>query len=116
MSILNKYNTTARFDYDNEKERSFTTLKELYETNPKETEFVVEALFMNEKSHFGKAPVVVVGDCMVNFPQHLTESVEDMRRNNDIVDLVNERKVAFKIHEYTNKYGKAYGITWIELE
>ena len=116
MSILNKYNNTATFDYDSEKERTFTTLKELYATNPEDTQFVVEALFINDKSHFGKAPVAVVGDCMVNFPQHLTDAVEDMRSNSDIVNLVNNHKVAFTIYEYKNKFGKAYGITWVELK
>lgn len=114
MSILNQFNNGARFEYDNEKEREFIDFKELHFKIGDEP-ITVEALFINTKSKFGDAPVIFTNEYMVNAPQHMTEVVNQMRVNDDVVKMINERRVGLKLYKYTNSYGEAVGGEWVEL-
>lgn len=114
-NILKKYNKGRIFEYDTERERTFASLEQLY-TNNDETEiYPVEAMFINTKSRFGDAPVIVSGNFMVNFPQHTTSMVKDMIQDDEIVDMVNDGRVGFVIYSYKGKNGSGYSINWCEL-
>lgn len=116
QNIINKYNKTALFVYDSELERDFCTLADLLaQTDDKKKVFTLQALFINDKSKFGKAPVAVVGEFLVNLPSHLTEVAELMRADEDFIKLVNDRKVGFTIYTFDNKYGVQYSVEWVEI-
>ena len=115
MSILAKYNKKPVFNYDATKKRDYTNLKSLYETFGTDKKYVVHALFINTKSRFGNAPIIVTDRYMVNAPKHLLETVQEMMNDHELVDLVNERKVGFKIYEYQGRNGNGYSVEWIEL-
>lgn len=114
-NIINKYNKTALFIYDSELERDFCTLKDLQDQSEPETIFPVHALFINDKSKFGKAPVAVVNEWLVNLPSHLTETVEQMRSDVDLVQLVNDRKLGFTVYTFENQYGLQFSVEWVEI-
>lgn len=114
MSILNKYNKKPLFEYDNNKEHTFMKLKELVDKYGIDREYTVHALFINTKSKFGNAPIVVTDDYMVNAPHHLLDIVEEMREDEEVINLVNARKVDFKIYAYQGRNGNGYSIEWIE--
>lgn len=117
MSILNKYNKKAVFEYDREVIRDYTTLSDLVELNGIEKQYIVEALFINTKSKFGEAPVIVSGEWLVNAPKHLTETVKQMQNDEEIVNLINKRLVTFKIYSYQdNNNVKRYSIEWVEVK
>lgn len=117
MSILNKYNKKAIFEYDKEVQRDYTSLKDLVELNGIEKQYIVEALFINTKSKFGEAPVIVSGDWLVNAPKHLTDTVKHMQNDDDIVNLINKRLVVFTIYSYQdNNNVKRYSVEWMELK
>lgn len=117
LNIIGKYNKKALFLYDSEVERDFCTLQELQEQNGDTNKiFTVQALFINEKSKFGNAPVAVVGEYLVNLPSHLLDVVEGMRADEEFIQLVNDRKVGFTIYSFDNKYGKQYSVEWLQIE
>ncbi|QQO38242.1 single stranded DNA-binding protein [Staphylococcus phage LSA2366] len=111
--ILSRHqNTLARFEFE-EKEREFIKLSELVEKYGMEKEYIVRALFTNEKSKFGEQGVIVTDDYNVNLPNHLTELIKEMRQDEDVVNIINAGEVQFTIYEYENKKGqKGYSINF----
>lgn len=119
MSIfdnINQYNNKALYIYDNEVEREYTNLTDLYVGNGKDAVYTVEALFINEKSKFGNAPVIVSGSQLVNVPSHLLDTVEAMRKDEDLTQHINNRKVGFTVYEYENQYGTRHSLNWVEIK
>lgn len=115
MDILNKYNRKPMFIYDNEKEREYINLQTLFTTFGKDKVYTVHALFINTKSRFGEAPLIVTEDYMVNAPKHLLDTVKAMMDDKDVVNLINERKVGFKIYSYHGRNGKGYSVEWVHV-
>lgn len=98
--LLNKYsNGVAKFEYDNEKEREYIKLGELDTSKT----YPIEALFINTKGKFGDQGVIISGDYIVNLPQHLTEMIEEMRQDAEMVEAINERLFDFEIYEFESK-------------
>lgn len=98
--LLNKYsNGGAKFEYDNEKEREYIKLGELDMSKT----YPIEALFINTKGKFGDQGVIISGDYIVNLPNHLTEMIEDMRQDAEMVDAINQRLFDFEIYEFESK-------------
>ncbi|MGC7795389.1 hypothetical protein ACP21O_11420 [Staphylococcus epidermidis] len=113
--LLNKYsNGGIRFDYDNEKEREYIKLGEL---NSSKT-YPIEALFINTKGKYGNQGVIISGDYIVNCPQHLTEMIEEMRQDEEMVEAINQRLFDFEIYEFeSKKYNrKSHGINLVPSE
>lgn len=113
--LLNKYsNGGIRFDYDNEKEREYIKLGEL---NSSKT-YPIEALFINTKGKYGNQGVIISGDYIVNLPQHLTEMIEEMRQDEEMVEAINQRLFDFEIYEFeSKKYNrKSHGINLVPSE
>ncbi|MDT4304309.1 hypothetical protein RPA26_11525 [Staphylococcus haemolyticus] len=113
--LLNKYsNGGAKFEYDNEKERDYIKLGELDMSKT----YPIEALFINTKGKFGDQGVIISGDYIVNLPQHLTEMIEDMRKDEEMVEAINQRLFDFEIYEFeSKKYNrKSHGINLVPSE
>lgn len=113
MNILDKYNKKQIFEYDSTKEREYTNLQNLFSNFGKDKVHIVHALFINTKSRFGDAPVIVTSDYMVNAPKHLLETVKEMMSDSEVVKLINSRKVGFKVYSYRGKYGMSYSVEWV---
>ena len=98
--LLNKYsNGGAKFEYDNEKERDYIKLGELDMSKT----YPIEALFINTKGKFCNQGVIISGDYIVNLPNHLTEMIEEMRQDSEMVDAINQRLFDFGIYEFESK-------------
>ncbi|WNM55475.1 hypothetical protein CoNPh32_CDS0006 [Staphylococcus phage S-CoN_Ph32] len=113
--LLNKYsNGVAKFEYNNEKEREYIKLGELDSSKT----YPIEALFINTKGKFGNQGVIISGDYIVNCPQHLTEMIEDMRQDEEMVEAINQRLFDFEIYEFeSKKYNrKSHGINLVPSE
>lgn len=107
--LLNKYsNGGTKFEYDNEKEREYIKLGELDLSKT----YPIEALFINTKGKYGNQGVIISGDYIVNLPQHLTDMIEEMRQDEEMVEAINQRLFDFEIYEFeSKKYNrKSYGI------
>lgn len=113
--LLNKYsNGGAKFEYDNEKERDYIKLGELDMSKT----YPIEALFINTKGKFGDQGVIISGDYIVNLPNHLTEMIEDMIKDDEMVEAINDRLFDFEIYEFeSKKYNrKSHGINLVPSE
>lgn len=115
MSILNKYNKGIAFTNVKDKERTYIDFKGLVTLMGNEEFHVVRALYINDKSKFGEEPVIVLDDFFVNAPKHTLSMIKEMRQDNDVVQLINEGKVAFTIYSYENDFGTNYSMNWVEL-
>lgn len=102
-NVLNKYSNGdfPQFDFE-KKDREFKNLKDLQVGDT----FVIEALFINTGGYYGPQGVVVTSDLQINLPQHLTNKVEEMRKDAEVVEVINERQLAIKIYEYETKQGR----------
>lgn len=113
--LLNKYsNGGTKFEYDNEKEREYIKLGELDMSKT----YPIEALFINTKGKFGDQGVIISGNYIVNLPNHLTEMIEDMRQDDEMVEAINNRLFDFEIYEFeSKKYNrKSYSINLVPSE
>lgn len=114
MSILDKYNKKPMFKYDNGKEREYINLQGLVNENGIDSVYTIHALFINNKSRYGNAPIIVIDNYMVNAPRHLLSVVEDMRNDPEMIELINERKIGFKIYSYQGKNGSGFSVEWVQ--
>lgn len=107
--IIARHQTTApSFDFE-EKEREFKKLEELYNMNPKK-KWEIVAIFINTKGKYGDQGVFVTDDYNVNLPKHLLEMCEELRQDDEVVDLINQRKIGFDIYEYEGKNGNGFSV------
>lgn len=104
----------SKFNYE-KKDREFINLRDLYSQSA-DAKHTVQAMYINNKSKYGDAPVVYTDDYMVNFPTHLTNTVKDLRGNNEIVEQINQGNIAFQIYEYQGKNGKGYSVNFVPSE
>lgn len=117
MGIASKYNHGTRFDFQIPKEFHFQSLASLFENDGKGIVYNVKGLYINRKSKYGDAPVIVTDFCLVNCPKHLLDACKQMLMDDEFVSAVNAGKVGFSIYTYTNKNSTdlRYSITWIDL-
>lgn len=118
MSFANKYNK-ASWDFEVPKGLGYTTLKELYENNGKNTEYCIRALYIND-GKFGRQPTVVctLKDEVIktSLPSHLTDVVERMRGDEEDIRDINNGMAGFKIYKYESKSGRTcYSVNWCDL-
>lgn len=115
MSILNKYNKGRTFVFETPETFEYVSVEDLY-NNTKDTPVKLNALFINPKSRFGDSAVAVTDKELVNLPMHMVDTVKEMISDDDVVELVNNGKVAIQPYEYTSvKWGTNYSVNFIEL-
>lgn len=116
MSYAAKFNKGNKFNLKiNNEEVVYIDLKSLYKDNGSDKTYPVRALYINKKSKFGDAPVIAISNTeLVNCPQHLLDTVNEMIADSELVDAVNNGEVSFKIYEYedSNFNRKCYGVEW----
>ena len=105
-NLINKHQTVvAQFDFP-EKEREFKKLAELQEN----TKYTILAVFINTKGKFGDQGLFVIDDYQVNLPPHLLDLAHDLRQDQEIIDAINNRELAFEIYQYNGKNGVGYSL------
>lgn len=108
-NLINKHqNVVANFDFP-EKEREFKKLEELHKQQPN-ARYTILAVFINTKGKFGDQGIFVTNDFQVNLPPHLLELSQELRQDDEIIEAINNRELAFEIYEYNGKNGKGYSI------
>lgn len=111
-NLINKHqNVVANFDFP-EKEREFKKLEELHKQQPK-ARYTILAVFINKKGKFGDQGIFVTNDFQVNLPPHLLELSQELRQDDEIIEAINKRELAFEIYEYNGKNGKGYSINLV---
>lgn len=116
MSILNKYNTNVNpFTFEQSKEVEYKNLEQLYKEG--NTKIPIYSFFINTKGRFGDSAVAMTDGININLPNHLTETVKEMMKDPDIIDLANDKGLGIEIYEYhSNRWGTNYSVNFIEME
>lgn len=115
MSFANKHNFKP-FTYKTPESHEFVKPAELVARNGIETTYTLRAMYVNKGGQFGDEPVFITDDFILNAPSHLVSSVKEIINDGESTQLVNDGQVAFKLYEYENKFGKQYGVTWVDVE
>lgn len=111
-NIIQKHQTVApKFDFE-EKERDFKKLKELNQNQ----RYTILAVFINTKGKFGDQGLFVTDDFQVNLPPHLLELGHDLRQDEEVIQAINNRQLAFEVYEYNGKNGTGYSINLVPSE
>lgn len=118
MSIASKYNKGAGFNFKVPEDFTYDSPEELYTKNGEKQVYNVKAIYINHKSQYGDAPVIVTDSCMVNAPQHLNETVNEMLQDSEVIEAVNNGLLGFTIYPYstTKAKGTYYSIKWVDIE
>ena len=108
-NIISKHqNVVANFSFE-EKDRPFKKVAELKEN----TKYTILAVFINTKGKLGDQGIFITDEFQVNLPMHLTDLARDLRQDEEVIEAINNRELAFEIYEYKNDFGKAYSINLV---
>lgn len=123
MGIANKYNKQGnRFKYQipENSEHVFVKASELYQMPNNEAGVVVKSMYINSKGKFGEHGVLICEEpaILIDCPNHLTETIRDMMKDDEVVEAVNAGKFGVRAYEYATKNaasGVAYGLEFMDL-
>ena len=111
-NIIKKHQqVVANFEFP-EKEREFKKLEELHKAQPK-ARYTILAIFINTKGKFGDQGVFITNDFQVNLPPHLLDLSQELRQDEEVIEAINNRELAFEIYQYNGKNGKGYSINLV---
>lgn len=110
-NIISKYQS-GKFEYDENQDRAFISLKD-YSIKFGDIKTTIQAIYINKESKFGDAPVFYTENYMVNMPQHLTKLATDLRQDDEVVEAINNRQLAFEVYTYNGKNGMGYSINLV---
>ena len=116
MSFANKFNKGKKFDFNTEG-LEYTSLADLYNANGEKAVYTLRAIFINNKSKYGEAPVFATDKALVNAPSHLLDTVKEILADNDAIASINGGKVGFTIYPYkAEKFNvDTFGIKFVDL-
>ena len=116
MGFMDKYNKGGVIFEIDVKDFHFKTLQELFEAG--DTVKWIDGLYINKKSSFGDHPVAIIAkdSMLVDLPSHLTEDVNEILKDQEVIAAIKAGKVGFQIEQYEQKKYKkmCYGIKWVE--
>ena len=90
---------------------TYVKLADLFNENGAETVYPVLGAYQH-KGQFGLESVLIITGKFVNLPKHLNDDVREIMNNPEIVQ---EKKLGFKIVPYKSKYGKFFTVEWIDM-
>lgn len=116
MSFAKKHNTKpSPFTFVTPENHPFVKPADLVQQNGIDQTYLLRAMYINKGGQFGDEPVLLTDDFILNAPSHMVEKVSDIIDDGESTQLVNNGEVAFKLYEYSNKYGIQYGVTWVDV-
>ena len=117
MSITRFNTNVVNFTFEPKENFTYKTLEELYKENGKSKIYVVKGLFISNKSRYGESAICVNENHFTNLPNHLINTVKEIRQDTQLVADINNNKVGFTIYEYVQEqYNKTcYSVNWVDL-
>lgn len=118
MSFASKYNKGSKFQIDTTGWEEYRDLKSLYKDNGAEAVYPIYGFYINKKSQYGDAPVIICDGYFVNCPKHLLDTVMDILADDNAIADINAEKVGFKIRTYeakNYKNKKCYGVEFVDM-
>lgn len=113
MSIVSKYNKGRLFfDYQIPKEVEYLSMADLFNENGKECVYPLRRVLINTKGLYGDSPILATDMGLINAPKHLLEPCQEMMKDNEFVNAVNDGKIGFTIYTYTVNNRVCYSVNW----
>lgn len=117
MSFANKHNVRVNpFTYTTPETHQYAKPADLVRVNGLDAIYSLNAIYVNKKGQYGDEPVLVTNNELVNAPSSMMETINGILNDSESIHLINDGEVRFKFYEYTNKYGKQYGVTWLDAK
>lgn len=79
--------------------------------------FPIHAIYINNRSRFGAAPLAVTNGACVNLPRHLLDTCNEILQDAEAIEAIRAGKAGFTVYEYTdNTYGRVcYGVNFCDV-
>ena len=117
MSFANKHNVRVNpFTYETPETHTYAKPADLVRVNGLDAIYSLNAIYVNKKGMYGDEPVLVTNNELVNAPSSMMETINGILNDSESIHLINDGEVRFKFYEYTNKYGKQHGVTWLDAK
>ena len=113
--FASKYNKALGFKRRAVENAVYTNLKELFTKYGESKIYVVQALYINTKGMYGDSPIALVNGNLVNLPSHLTETVKEMLKDEELVKAINDDEFGFTIYEYETKGKQGHSVKWADI-
>lgn len=81
--------------------------------------FNVQGIFINNKGNFGSHAVVISDGALIDLPSHLTEAVQNMLQDSEVIKAIKEGKVQAKVKTYNaSNFGnkECFSVEWLDKE
>ena len=117
MSFASKHNKGSKFNIDTEGWTEYRDLKTLYKENGAEFVYPLHGFYINKKSQFGHAPVIISDGYFVNCPAHMLDEVNSILADAEDIAAINNNSVGFKIRTYeakNYKNKKCYSVEFVD--
>ena len=111
--FADKYNRGSKYTFKTPKDFKFESLSDLWNNNGADYAYTVKAFYINKKSKFGSQPVVVTDSCIISLPKHLTEIVEEMIKDSELTEEINNGNFCFVIEPYEKNDNVYYSVRWL---
>lgn len=111
MSIAAKYNKgNVKWDINTEG-FEYLQLSDLGEG----TQIQVCGLYINHKGKFGPAPVLIGPTAFYNLPSYMTETVQAMLQDPELIEEIKAGKVFAEVRKFTDStYGReSWTVDWL---
>lgn len=117
MSIADKYNTGKgmRFVAQLPDQVVYMSLNDIARKYKSTDVFIINAMYINTKSKFGNAPVILCGGVLVNLPQHLLTVVQTMLNDDDVINVVNNGGFGFSFYSYQVGNNIYNSVNWVDI-
>lgn len=106
-----RYNKGGNYEKSAPKNAEYCKLEDLEE----KVIYPIDALYINTKGKFGDSGVILSGNKLINLPQHLTETIKQMRSDEELTTDINKGLFGFTVYKYTGRNGDGYSANWCDI-
>ena len=118
MTFASKYSKAAPIFKIRINNPAYTNLADLWNENGSEKVYQIRGIYINKKGKYGpQACIALTESLMVNLPSHLLDECEEMRKDPDAIEAINEGLAGMKVYQYTSKAGNVgYSVDWVDIK
>ena len=79
----------------------------------------IDGLYINKKGYYNDHPVAIINDykILLDLPSHMTDTVNEVLKDSESIDLIKKGLVGLKAHKYEDKtyHKQCVGYEWCDL-
>lgn len=115
--FASRFNKGRKFDVDTT-HFQYESLADKFNNDGSGVVYPLTAIYINNKSKYGKAPVFATDTCFVNAPSHMLDVANEILADDEAIAAINNGEVGFVIYPYTaEKFNReCFGINFVDLK